>query len=155
MNEKKNKERLKKSILRAQKEFNFFDTDRMRDEIEEIHIFYEDCRNCSERRSCPTKEKVKDDGIALMKLHEFLEDEGLDTNLHPLTSEDNKELGKVISQKGGVLPVSTKFGKEMPFFSPEQNFLMIEFEDGRKYLYTLDMFEDSESDEVKAPLMYR
>ena len=149
-----NKEKMKESFLETQTKFNLFLEGGIKEDIEEIHVFYEDCKNCPQKEDCPNKEKMMKGGIVLAKLHEVLEDIGLDSNLHPLTSKDNGELGKVVCEKGGVMPVSARLDEEMPVFAPKHNFLVIELEDGRKYLYMPDLGLSDDSDEVKAPLMY-
>lgn len=146
---------MKESLMKAQRRFNFLSKKGIKKDVEKVHVFYEDCKNCPEKDECPNREDMEMEGIILTKLHEMMEEMDLDSELHPLTSEDNGELGELVCEEGGVMPVSTIMHKETPIFSPENNFLVVELEDGKKYLYTTELDVSDDSDDVKAPLMFR
>ncbi|GEM_PF-2594883 len=148
-------EKMEESLIDAQKRFNFLWSEGIREEVEMIHIFYEDCRNCGQKEECPNKDKFEMEAQVLINLHERMEETGLDSELHPLTSEDNDDLAKVVCDEAGVMPVATLISKEIALFSPEYNFLIVEFEDEKKYIYTTELDLPEDSGDIKAPLMYR
>ncbi len=148
------KKKMKERLMEIQKRFDFLWDEGIREEVEKIHVFYEECENCSEKDRCPNRKNFEKEAILLLKLSEMMEERRIDSELHPLTSEDNGELGEVVCEEGGVMPVSTKLKKEAPVFTPEHNFLVVELEDGRKYLYTTELDESRNSEEEKPQMMY-
>jgi len=146
----------KEALREMQERFNFLNQDFM-ERIEKVEVFFEDCENCDMKDECPNKDEYGVEGKVLEGIHEVFSKRGVDSNIHPMTSSDNGEFDEVVCKESGIVPVNAFVTESGPVCTPDHNFLMIELEDGKKYLYTLDMkmSEESEQDEVKAPLMYR
>ncbi len=145
---------LEDRLTKAQEQFNFF-TEQFEGTIEEVHIFYEDCDNCPAKDECANKEDFMKGGLVLVEMHDFIQDKGIDSTLHPLTSEDNGELGQTVSEKGGVLPLSMIFTDEMPVCAPNHNFFFVKLEDGRRLLYLLETPDMDSDDETQDLMIYR
>lgn len=144
-----------RTLLDIQEDFNIFE-EKFREEINRVEIFYEDCKNCDMTDECPNMEEYKKEGIILQKLHEFIQNKGVNSNLHPLTSEDNKKLGEVVSKKDGVLPVTACLNFEIPLFAPKHNYFFIELEDGRRLLYLVQNgLGGNSAEKYKQRMIYR
>ena len=126
----------KESLLESKRDLNFLLEDKM-EEIKRVDIFYEDCENCSEEDKCPAKSEYEKGGQLLERMHDFLENEGIDSTLHPLTFESKNEIVELVSGNDCVLPVSACFDLDVPMFTTRNNYFYIEFEDGKRFLYLL------------------
>jgi len=143
------------ALKEMQERFNFLNQDFM-ERIEKAEVFFEDCENCDMEDECPNRDEYGVEGKVLVGIHRVLSKRGVDSNIHPMTSSDNGEFDEVVCEKGGVVPVNAIVTDSGPICTPDHNFLMIELEDGKKYLYTVDMERsvESEADEMKVPMMY-
>lgn len=141
------------TLKEIQKRLNFANREFM-NQIEKVEVFYEDCENCSSKDECPNCSKFGPQGKMLENIHEVLSEEGVESHLHPMTSEDNGELEEIVCEKGGVVPVKTKITQSGPICAPEHNFLLVKTEDGKELLYTVDI--DELVDERQGnPMIYR
>jgi len=141
--------------LESKRDLNFLLEDKM-EEIKRVDIFYEDCENCSEEDKCPAKSEYEKGGKILEKMHDFLENKGIDSTLHPLTFESKTEIVDLVSENDSVLPVSACFDQDTPMFTTRNNYFYIEFENGKRFLYLLhlDLLKGS-SERRKDRMIYR
>jgi len=128
----------KKSLYESSESLNFLLEEQI-EKVKSVEIFYEDCEKCSESKNCPSRDEFEEGGLVLKKMHEFLQDKGVESTIHPMTFEDREEVGKMVSEKGGVLPVIACFDLEKPVFSQRHNYFYIEMEDERRLLYLLQV----------------
>ncbi len=142
----------KEKLLGSNRDINFLLDDQM-EKIERVEIFYEDCKNCSESKRCPSRDEFEEGGRILQNMHEYLEEQGIDSTLHPLTFEDKENVGEIVSKNGGVLPVIACFDLDVPIFSSKHNYFYMELEDGRRFLYMLQVDLLKEESEVQKERM--
>ena len=133
----------KQSLYESNRNLNFLLEEQM-ENVESVEIFYEDCENCSVRKNCSSREESEEGAQVLMKMHKFLQDKDIESNIHPMTYEDRDEVGKIVSEKGGVLPVTASFDLDVPIFSQRHNYFYIEMEDGRRllYIFVVDLLKE-------------
>ena len=133
----------KQSLYESNENLNFLLEEQM-EKVESVEIFYEDCENCSERKNCSSREESEEGAHVLKKMHEFLQDKDIESTIHPMTYEDRDEAGKIVSEKGGVLPVTACFDLDRPIFSPRRNYFYMEMEDGRRllYIFVVDLLKE-------------
>lgn len=131
-----NKEKME-SLLEIQGELNFT-AEEFQDKIESVDIFFEDCDSCDRRSECSSSEKYGAGGKALCQIHDFFEENGVKSRLHPLTSEHNSDLDDILHEKGCPMPMGTRIIQGTPVVVPERNFLMVKLEDGKRFVYMLD-----------------
>ena len=144
---------VKRAFIKAQKNLNFMDKNII-EKIDSADIFFEDCENCDMRDDCPHPEKFGREGKFLKEMHELFVENEIDSTLHAMTSKDNGDMGKTVCDQGGIMPVETKMTTAGPLCAPDHNFMLVELDDGRKMLYTVDSSWLFEEEEEEKKMMY-
>lgn len=141
------------ALIEMQERVNFVNSKFM-EKIDEVEVFFEDCENCSARDECPNCGKLGAEGKLLKDIHEYFDETGIRSRLHPMTSKDNEELERIVCEKGGIVPVKTRLTEAGPICAPEHNFLLVKTEDGKQLLYTVDL-SDLMREKEEYTMIYR
>ncbi len=141
----------KEGLMKSIQQYDFFSEDFLK-EVERVDIFCENCAECPSLKNCPSYRTLGRVGYLLKRIHEDFCENDVDSRLHELTSDDNPELDKIVSDAGCVLPLHSFFTEDGIASLPAHNFILFRMLDGRKLLYDVALTKERKQDSLE--MMY-